>query len=529
MQHLDTNETRRLTTHEADESEPSFSPDGTRIAYYSSRDGGGVYTVSTFGGEERKVAALGRGPRYSPDGKWIAYWTGIPRDVDMVATGGEIYVVPAQGGAPKRMATDLLIGFSPIWSPDSTRLLAKGTKKGDPFFGNWYIVPMDGGPSTGVLAFGRPARPLTRRLATWWDRNRIYFSANSGDERGIWSLALPDDAGQAKIDAAEPVPANSAEDAAVFGAQIVYTRRTENADIWTLPIHADAAKVTGEPKRITTDVSPEWNCGITPDGTGVVYVSYRSAEMHIFLQDLRTGQSRKLTQGANIAQWARINRDGTLVAFSTFQPQKVFSHVLEVSSGTSKQVCEMCQLRAFSSDGTGVWVTGRGTNNPMARSWLVSVADGSERAAFESKAAGAPRPSADDRWMALYDSRPGGASQTKMLIIPLRPGSVPVPESEWIPVTDGTTYDVIPEFSPNGEYLYFQSRRDGFQCIWAQRLDAKTKRPLRAPFPVQHFHQSQRSPSYVGPGRVCNAVAADKIAFTMAERTGNIWIAELPK
>ena len=56
---------------------------------------------------------------------------------------------------------------------------------------------------------------------------------------------------------------------------------------------------------------------------------------------------------------------------------------------------------------------------------------------------------------------------SRLLIAPLRSGV-----AEWIPLTDGKTYDVLPELSPNGQYVYFQSARDGFRCIWAQRLDA---------------------------------------------------------
>ena len=37
----------------ADDREPVFSPDGSKIAFHSDRDGGGVYVMSALGGEFR--------------------------------------------------------------------------------------------------------------------------------------------------------------------------------------------------------------------------------------------------------------------------------------------------------------------------------------------------------------------------------------------------------------------------------------------------------------------------------------------
>jgi Tol biopolymer transport system component len=54
----------------------------------------------------------------------------------------------------------------------------------------------------------------------------------------------------------------------------------------------------------------------------------------------------------------------------------------------------------------------------------------------------------------------------QILVLPFTT-SGPVPEEEWIPVTDGSGLDREPRWSADGKLIYFLSERDGFRCIWA--------------------------------------------------------------
>jgi hypothetical protein len=101
-----------------------------------------------------------------------------------------------------------------------------------------------------------------------------------------------------------------------------------------------------------------------------------------------------------------------------------------------------------------------------------------------------------------------------------------VPRSEWIPVTD-SQWDDKPRFSHNDKLIFFMSTRDGFRCIWAQRL-GPDMHPAGSPFAVYHSHQRRRTLGQsiadfqmdVGP---------NMIVFNQVERTGQIWLLEPAK
>src|ERR1035438_2498646 len=67
----------RLTWTDADESDPSFSGDGSALAYYAAQAGGGIYLIPALGGTPRLLVPGGHNPRFAPAGNVVTYWTGL--------------------------------------------------------------------------------------------------------------------------------------------------------------------------------------------------------------------------------------------------------------------------------------------------------------------------------------------------------------------------------------------------------------------------------------------------------------------
>jgi Tol biopolymer transport system component len=104
----------------------SWSPDGTELAFALN---GELFVINADGSAVHRITKSpptqgSYHPAWSPDGSTIVYWRGASSGEDggPTAGNGEIYTIPAQGGAPTRLTHDGINDLEPAWSPDGSQI-----------------------------------------------------------------------------------------------------------------------------------------------------------------------------------------------------------------------------------------------------------------------------------------------------------------------------------------------------------------------------------------------------------------------
>jgi serine/threonine protein kinase len=531
VQQISDGRARRLTHNQADEHDPSFSPDGSSIVFRSDRDGGGIYVISTLGsaGEERLIAPLGRRPRYSPDGKQIAYVVGAMGSPLGAAKTGAVFVVAATGGAPRQLVPDFATATWPVWSPDGRRLMLMGGHVAGAADNDWWILPTEGGAPirTGAWADLRQHELTGEALIPGeWLANpeRILFSASTGDSRSLWQVAL--DPGTSQITAApERLTSGTGQEAQPAAAltnpkRFAFSSSAEKIGLWSLPVDTNQGKSTGEPKRLTDPTGFDIHQSLSKDGGRLAFVSNRSGKWQIWLKDMQTGRESLFlpdsfgapgAPGINVV----ISPDGSRLVYWMNQDRTRGTYLVPIgengAAGVAERICDCLGIR-WTSDGKGLFM--RSKSGDLMVFDVVSHKETKVTGTALEKSL-----SPDERWITSVNLL--GPGRFQIVASPGGGGGEPVK------ITDGTAWEFNPRFSPSGQLVYYLSDRDGSRCLWAQRVDAATKQPVGSGFVVYHMHSPRRTT--VGPVSVwfTLVVTRDQIILPLDDKTGNIWMGEL--
>jgi Tol biopolymer transport system component len=232
----------------------------------------------------------------------------------------------------------------------------------------------------------------------------------------------------------------------------------------------------------------------------------------------------------------KISPDGTLVAYRVIdERKKQVIYTVASTGGQSRKICADCGVPfSWSSDNKYILFE---TGKTRATIALLDVSaggnyryqqrPGSEILSHADWGIHAAKFSPDDRWVAFHADT---TTNLRQIFIARYSGEKAISDSEWIPVTDGASVDQHAAWSPDGLRLYFLSDRDGYRCIWVQKLDPQTHRAAGAPYAIQHFHTAGRSLlTTVGerPDAVGLAISRSLMIVTADEVTSNIWSMDL--
>ncbi|HUQ93567.1 MAG TPA: protein kinase [Bryobacteraceae bacterium] len=537
LQQVGGGEPLRLTSDVADETDPAFSPDAARLAFRSEKDGGGIYIIPALGGDAVLIAPKGRNPRFSPNGKSVAFWEG--REGSLEPGSSKAYLVDFAGGAPRAIETGLAWARYPVWSPDGNSLLVYGRRAVAPGAASeedWWTVPAAGGQARS-LRVRDAVRPLRVRrfpaVLDWYlgeDGPEVLFAPDGGDTSNLWRMSAQ--AGGQPI--GRPVRLThgpgrhvraSVAKTAEGTMRLAYVDETLNLDVWQQPVNGRTGLADGPLRQLTNRLTPEMNPSLSGDGKVAYFITERLGVWTLTRKDLGSERERILYSSPQFLYNARVASAGSKVFFSALGSDLM---AIPTAGGAIEKLCVKCGAV------TGVAPQGdRVLFEPVHDEHLmmfdvksgktIKLADrGDDHTLIDSG-----QFSPDGRWVAFHAMN----NQTRESVVYAIPvsGALPVPKDQWIPITRSADLGRDPAWAPSGApFVYFTAEKDGFRCLWSQRLHPETRQPQGDPFPVSHFHSSRlalRGPSSSG-NIISLGGGGNQLVFTLTETTGNIWMEE---
>ncbi len=464
---------------------------------------GDLWLVNADGSNPRRLTANPAHdvtPRFSPDGKWIAFSSDRQGNMD-------VYVMPAAGGEPKQLTWypgDDLVQY---WTPDGKGVVITSNRSSHPFGSPLYVVPIDGGiPTAMPMDFGRSGMLKQDATLVAFDRFGMndtrhgYRGNNSGD---VWvedlrtkkftQLTDPslDDFRQHVQDGkpmwgADGMIYFSSERSGIFniwkisptgGAPVQVTNHrtggikypsispdgktityTEDYELYTLDVPG------GQPHKVTVNLSvdPPDNLfeyvrsdnradGFSPSPAGdQLAVDFRG-EIFVVPADAELGDKTQVTHSPRRERFEQFSPDGKQLAYISDESGDEEVWVWDATTGTKRQLSHHESYKndfLWSPDGSHIAFVGAN------RLFEIDVAAAKQRELEYNIAGGYNLNdySPDGKWL-LYTRSDADQNSDVYLY----------------DITAAKEYDLTPnpfrdlggELTPDGRNLVFESNRDG--------------------------------------------------------------------
>jgi Tol biopolymer transport system component/DNA-binding winged helix-turn-helix (wHTH) protein len=520
----------KLTSSPGHDWEPAWSRDGSHIAFRSERDGGGLFVVSSSGGEERRITNFGFKPQWSSRSNTLLFGDS--------PTPAKLYLVGGDGANLHRVLVEFLTDFRlfyATWHPDGQRISIYGNHKRDGW-SLWTVMPDGAHPVRSELTPEVQARIKNAAVSftnvAWSPAgDAIYLEGRSADAVNVWRVRVDPETLEWR-DGPDRLTIGSGSDTSIApspdGKKLAFTAQNERTRLWSVPFDATHRQVLGEGKPINALSADALYPDVSRDGSHVVYRISRRGEYELWRQSLLNGATHHFATAPDLYT-PRLSADGAMVVYRRILADgkenllAFRSAENDVERPLTSPTTAFLAPSDWSSD--GAWILGsceRGTEGmrglcllpvaaaPKAETQMRVIATEPDRDLFQG------RFSPDQRWIAFLAVN----RSTFQTIYVMDPRS-----GQRIPMTEGSFRDDKPRWAPDGKTLYFVSNRSGFAEVWGRGFDPEGGEPTGAPFRITTFESPREHISW--PMLTMElAVSPTQIILPIVESSGSVWILE---
>lgn len=410
-------------------------------------------------------AGLEASPAFSPDSNQVAYaWGGNRRNLD-------IFIKPIEGGTPRRLTVSAAHHIHPAWSPDGQRI---AFLKVSPKTVELVIIPVTGGVETVVSKIAP--------CITTWHPDEPEGRDTSGP---VWS---PD--GSYLLVAKHALVLVQSAKLASAGIVKTYLNGREEpltyppVGIWdSNPVISPSGRITafvrsasghsgdiyvvpskgGQAERLTStgrDIQ-----GITwLDEDHILYSAEQGGNFRLYEIPNTGGQPRLFSVSSDRPRWPTLSANGRWLAFVQSRSEaNIWQMALSAhkAAGRAQPFLSSASTDdspAYSPDGKKIVFVSDRTGSPQL--WLANSDGREERRLtdFAGSAVGTPRWAPDNRRIVFDASLKG-------------------PPAIWLIDQDGsnlhrldssTAREYLPNWSLDGQWVYYSSSHDGSDQLWKQ-------------------------------------------------------------
>jgi serine/threonine protein kinase len=298
------------------DTQPSFSPDGSQIAFRSERVVGGIFIMGATGESVRRLTDFGFNPTWSPDGSEIAVATeGVELQPHARPGKATLFAVDVRSGAKR----DLNIGdgVQPNWSPHGDRIA-------------YWSVAGEGGQRDIYTVDPHAAHPeqtitrLTNDPPLDWnpvwspDGKYLYFGSDRDGTLNLWRMPMDEHSGKA-LGPPEPVSLPTR-----FAAHFSFARNTGALVYAGVDLSDTVSRVAFDPLSLRVNGTPSPIFGgamlflqsvdVSPDGKWIAFSNIGTQE-DLFVARTDGSEMRQLTNDPEKDRGPSWSPDGRRLYF----------------------------------------------------------------------------------------------------------------------------------------------------------------------------------------------------------------------